>query len=151
LRVHREPRAIPVYALVAARDTRQLGPQLTRSATDCSQPAPPATDGARPQPRCVIFAGASIIRGFARTMPQLAERLEEIVGAPVLDRTELQGVFDFDLRWGTEGTRDPSIQSPEDLASLFTALQEQLGLKLQSTHGQYDVVVVDSVARPTAN
>lgn len=56
-----------------------------------------------------------------------------------------------ELRWGTPGTRDPSIQSPDDITSLVTALQEQLGLKLQSTRGQYDVVVVDSVARPTAD
>jgi uncharacterized protein (TIGR03435 family) len=83
----------------------------------------------------------------------LAQLLDSTVGSPVVDRTGLAGNFDFDFTWGPAGdvARDPSIQSPEDLAALFTALREQLGLALEPTRAPYDVLVIESISRPTPN
>jgi len=67
----------------------------------------------------------------------------------VVDRTGLTGHYDFELRWTSDG---PAASSPSATAgnpSLFTAVEEQLGLKLESTTGPVDVVVIDHVERPT--
>jgi uncharacterized protein (TIGR03435 family) len=145
-----------MYALVRERPDGTLGPKMTRSDTDCSTPAagraaPPPPAGGRARPTCTMFQTGWFIRGFARTMPQLVRLLDETVGSPVVDRTGLTGAFDFDVTWGPPGDlqTDPSQQTTEGLASLFTALREQLGLKLDATRGPYDVLVIDSVARPT--
>lgn len=65
-------------------------------------------------------------------------RLSPIVGHVVVDRTGLVGKFDFDLKWAADA-------ADTTRASIFTALQEQLGLKLESTRGPVDVLVIDRV------
>jgi uncharacterized protein (TIGR03435 family) len=69
----------------------------------------------------------------------------------VLDRTGLSGLFDLDLEWTLE--QAPSLGTgaplPTDGVSIFTAVQEQLGLKLESTEGRLDVLVLDRVEKPT--
>jgi len=67
---------------------------------------------------------------------------------PIVDQTGLQGRYDFDLRWTKDETRTTDTDAPP---GLFTALQEQLGLKLEATKAQADVLVVDKVERPAAN
>jgi uncharacterized protein (TIGR03435 family) len=69
--------------------------------------------------------------------------LYDWTGRPVVDRTGLSGRFDFTLTWAPEGSTDT------DAPSIFTALHEQLGLKLEPTTGPVDVLVIDSVERPT--
>ena len=90
------------------------------------------------------------------TLDALASTLSPWTGRVVVDRTQLRGLFDFELTW----TPEQPIRLPDDAPpiaidpngpSLFTALQEQLGLKLESTRGPVDVIVVDSVQRPTAD
>jgi|SRR5215471_1790512 len=144
LRSHRESRTLRKYALTKARADGAFGPKLARSDVDCGKrPVAPQT--------CAMFETAWSIRGFTRTIPQLVQLLDEIVGSPVQDRTGLTGTFNFDLQWGKPGDVpiDPSQQTVESLASLFTALQEQLGLKLESERGPVDVLVVDHVEKPT--
>jgi uncharacterized protein (TIGR03435 family) len=136
---HRETRELPMYALLLARKDGTLGPQLVRSTIDCEQwiaeqrpqmgaggPSPVAPGGRRPV--CLLLT----TRRFR----------------PVVDRTGLTGAFDMDLQW-TSAPAVGNAPAPDDGPSIFTALQEQLGLKLESTRGSFDVVMVDSVRRPT--
>ena len=91
------------------------------------------------------------ITADTQTMQQLASVLQALTGRPVVDRTGLTGAFDFDLQW-TSGPVAPAAGAappPDDGPSIFAALQEQLGLRLESTRGTFDVVVVDAVRRPT--
>ena len=73
----------------------------------------------------------------------LAQSLSPVVGRVVLDRTGLTGKFDFQLKWAQDPTADTTGPS------IFTALQEQLGLKLESTRGPVEVLVIDRVERPS--
>jgi uncharacterized protein (TIGR03435 family) len=88
------------------------------------------------------------------TLSQFANLLSPRVGRPVQDRTGLMGNFFVDLQWMPElGPLGPADASLTDRlpASIFTALQEQLGLKLESTKGTIDLLVIDHVERPTEN
>jgi uncharacterized protein (TIGR03435 family) len=84
-------------------------------------------------------------------MPQFSQLLEQIIGTPVFDETGLTGTFNIDARWAP--SRDPSTEpgngTPEELAAMFTALPEQLGLKLEPSRAPMDVLVIDHVERPT--
>ena len=90
-------------------------------------------------------------------LTQLADRLAPLVGRAVIDQTGLTGNFDFDLEWTpdnvrvapapNDGPRIPPVNP--DGPSLFTALREQLGLRLRSTRGPVEVLVIDSVSQPT--
>ena len=84
-------------------------------------------------------------------MQQLADVLQALAGRPVADRTGLKGAFDFDLQW-TSGPIAPADSTPPPPAegpSIFTALQEQLGLRLEPGRAPFDVVVIDAVRLPT--
>jgi uncharacterized protein (TIGR03435 family) len=83
---------------------------------------------------------------FGRRVPieMLAARLERLADRPVIDGTELTGTFDIDLQWAPELSTNNS-----DKPGLFTALVEQLGLKLEATVGMAEILVIDSVERPT--
>jgi uncharacterized protein (TIGR03435 family) len=95
------------------------------------------------------------------TIPILANGLSQVIpeiSRLVVDRTGLTGTFDIDVRWGSESAtvradRGPFSTPPLDgnAPTFFTALQEQLGLKLESTRGPVPVVVVESVGAPTPN
>ena len=97
--------------------------------------------------------------GTGLTMSNLASGLSQFVGGIdriVVDRTEVTGTFDVDLHWRLDssfaagsqtGEASPDSQAP----SLFTALEEQLGLKLERTNGPADVLVIDHVEPLTAN
>ena len=87
-------------------------------------------------------------------MSQLADRLSTMLGRTVVDKTGLTGVYDIDVRFAP----DPALQQlpagpPADAngASIFTAMQEQLGLKLQAGKGPVEVIVVDSAEKPEGN
>ena len=159
--VHRETRELPMYALVLARKDGALGRQLTSSRVDCEKwraekrpqegaggPSPVAPGGKRPA--CMMLTTARFLTGGTQTMQRLSATLQSLVGRPVVDRTGLAGTFDIDLQW-TSGTDAPSLVNPpngDGGPSIFTALQEQLGLKLEATRGPFDVVVIDRVQLP---
>jgi uncharacterized protein (TIGR03435 family) len=150
---HREMRDMPVYALVRAKADGTLGPQLRRSTVDCETEAAralaarrgggaPAQGGAKPIVRCRINTTAGRIVGTGTTISELMRRLAPVLGRPVVDRTGISGSFDLELHWSPEPIADASGPS------IFTAVQEQLGLKLDSQRAPVDVLVVDRVERP---
>lgn len=162
LAAHTETRDASVYALVRARADGQLGPQLTRSSLDCSKPgafrsgaAAPGSAAAVETPQCGIISNVdgngAVMRGGGRSMADLAGNLAGRVNREVIDRTGLSGTYDFVLRWtpenfqNTAGNAGPS----RDGTLIFTALQEQLGLKLEAQRGPVEFLIVDKVERPT--
>lgn len=147
LQVHTENRELPIYDLVMARQDRAFGPRLSRST--CAPPM--ATDAQQPGVRpCVPFrlGGGASITAEGVTMEELAARLAGFpaVQRPVRDRTGLTGAFDFQITFVGISNPDPNAGP-----GLFTALQEQLGLKLESQNAPVEVVVVDRAEAPTEN
>ena len=154
--LHAESKDRPIYALTVARKNGALGWQLHRVDVDC-EPELASQPGRRDG--CIFYAlpsGTLMLRG--QTMGGLANGLTRLLGKVVRDRTGLAGGFDADGRFNPEGLPgmyqlppdDPNRPSA-DVPSLFAALQEQLGLKLESTHGRVDVFVIDRVEHPTEN
>ena len=150
LKVHREVREQPIYALVAAQSPGRLGPNLAQSKVDCQAAAAAGRKSATPsalakpgeRPQCGTHMGFGEIKGGARPMTLLASMLAQVVQRPVIDRTELVGGFDFDLRWtpDTLPARPPGTPADQPFRmngveidpngpSIFTAVQEQLGLE----------------------
>ncbi len=89
-------------------------------------------------------AGTAVINGSKATMATFAEYLTGPAGRPVINGTGLPGEYDFNVAWSAGGT-------DSQLVSLFTALEEQLGLKLESKRAPVDVIVIDRLERPTPN
>jgi uncharacterized protein (TIGR03435 family) len=163
LEVHTEAKELPIYALVLAHSDGTLGPQLTRSTRDCATPGsggsgkPPSP--ADPPPCGMRFMPGTIQAG-GTTVALFANVLSGQSGRVVLDRTGLSGDFDFTLRWtpdqipqGFDRKASAMGLAPIDAdgPSLFTAIREQLGLKLDSQKGPVDILVVDRAERPTEN
>ena len=152
LSVHNEQRDLPIYSLVQAR-TDRLGEQLRRFGGDCARDVVvPDTTGAA----CggFKFLGRGRLVAHAVTIPMLVSILANLpdLGRIVQDHTALGGNFDLELTWTPASVgQDQSDTSQSVAPSLFTALEEQLGLKLEPTRGPVDVLVIDSVERPTPN
>ena len=156
--VHHESRDVPGYDLVLANAGQGPGPRLRRSNVDCSNPGAAAPAPADGTPACGFqsFPGKATGRvtmfDFARRV--LANALED--HPPVEDRTALAGTFDFELDWAPEGpapSRPPDVPPAPPVdpggASVFTALREQLGLKLERKKERIDVLVIDHAERAT--
>jgi uncharacterized protein (TIGR03435 family) len=147
-----ERREIPVYALVLARGDGGLGPQLSRSdISECAGPpkavptAPGAFEPNLPAPCGAGFSRPAHVGARGVEFSTLVTSVSTWADRVVVDRTGLTGTFDWDLQW----TMEPL--SPNTAAagvSLFTALREQLGLRLESQRAMVDVLVVDRVERP---
>ena len=84
-------------------------------------------------------------------MKQLAQYLAPLLEREVVDQTGLEGMFDFDLDFRPDSSSASSDPALANAPSIFTALQEQLGLKLESTRGMVEVLVIERVERPTEN
>jgi len=156
--VRRETREMPIYALVVARSDGTLGPKLTRSTTDCTAVIADARarGGAPPRPpdgrvQCGMRVNNGRIQMNAETMVNLVRNLSPIAGRSIIDRTGLTGGFDLELTWTPDLPSGNAADGPppaNDGPSLFTAMQEQLGLKLDAQRGPVDVLVIDSAVRP---
>jgi uncharacterized protein (TIGR03435 family) len=159
LKVHDEMRQRDVYALIVARTDRRFGAGLKPTAAEesahCASleaeplPAPEwLPDGTR---RCsASFRGGMKLRG--RPLTDLADMLGELVGRPVTNRTGLTQRFDADLDGAFNWDHLVGGGVSDTLGSnavIFTALQEQLGLKLEPARGPVRTIVIDSVERPT--
>jgi uncharacterized protein (TIGR03435 family) len=144
LKTHVESRPTPVFALTPLRPG-VLGPALTRSSLDCSNPAqrPPASAGV---PSCAFQYTDGLIRGRGVTLDLCAAELA--AGRTVVNRTGLDGSYDVELRWTPDATATPSDDAPPTLA---TALREQLGLRIDSATVAMEHLVIDSVQRPEEN
>jgi uncharacterized protein (TIGR03435 family) len=155
LLVRRESREMPIYALVVTRADGQPGKGLRRSQNDCAAlvkaaggaPIPPASDG---RPRCGLTGRSGMIMAGGYPMSQLVRFLAPQVERAVIDRTGLNGDWDFDLRF-TPPQIAAATNAPldTDSTSLFTALQEQLGLKLEPGRAPVDVLVIERAERPS--
>jgi uncharacterized protein (TIGR03435 family) len=158
LKMHTEAREQSVFGLILARRDGQLGEHLKKSNTDCKRPTAPVTapiDLSVPNQCGVIMGGPGRMNFRGVTMETIAAQLSSRVGRSVVDRSGLEGRYDLDLEFSPQplqaGSGDPAApdRPAGDAASLYTALQEQLGLKLDSQKGSIDVTVIDSVEHPT--
>jgi uncharacterized protein (TIGR03435 family) len=168
LSVHQEKREIPIYTLTLARTDGRLGPQLQHSTMDCAalmaaargRGGPgPVGRGLSPneRPQCGMRMTPGVLSGGGFPVSQLATTLSQFVQRAVVDKTGLTGDFDLDLKWTPE--QMPAFTPPPGAPplppidpngpSIFTAVQEQLGLKLESTKAPVDVLVIDHAELPT--
>jgi uncharacterized protein (TIGR03435 family) len=131
LALHRETKQLPTYALVVDKSGAKIQP---------------VADG---QPSTTGRSGR--VQATKVSMQHFADLLGRYLGQPVTDSTGLTGVFDFTLEWSPGPTEDPTAAGANG-PSLFTALEEQLGLKLDSRKAPFEVLVVDRMEKlPTGN
>jgi bla regulator protein blaR1 len=169
LAVHTETREIPVYELTQARRDRTLGSKLKPAATDCEavmsamlksarEGGPPPTAGPQlpdGRPACGMrFGPGNRLVAGGTSMAALSRNMSNPAGRIIVDKTGLIGGFDFELEFTPDpsaaGGQPPAV-SDTNLPSLFTALEEQLGLKLVPERRPVEVLVIDGVERPTEN
>ena len=155
LKLHRENKEAPVYALVVAKD----GPKI-KLAPDQTSPSVngPAEPGADPN-RGAMRIGSGSLVGSAVTLSLFTRLLSQRLDRTVVDNTNLDGRFDIRLYWTPDvgeaaaldagGNPLPPVDSTGP--SIFTAIQEQLGLRLVSTKGPVDLTIIDHVEKPSAN
>jgi uncharacterized protein (TIGR03435 family) len=170
LKAHKETRDLPVYELTVPRNGSKMklsGDQtppapLAPPPGGPGGPPPPFAPGQRPRGTVgsSIGDGRFVIEASAVPISTLVNALQQRVDRPIIDKTGLTGLFDIRLEWapGAEApplpfTRNPDAPPPPpvDGPSVFTAIQEQLGLRLESAKGPTEVVVIDSVQKPTEN
>jgi uncharacterized protein (TIGR03435 family) len=149
LKVHRETRELLTYLLLLARSGPKLKPAVLN----------PHLPVNIPQNRINVM-GQGWLEGHDCDMALLTKMLgslPEVDGRTVIDRSGLTGKYDFTLKWTPNSTTDPAAsitetaRSPESRPSFFTALQEQLGLRLASAKEQVEVIVIDDVDKPSEN
>jgi uncharacterized protein (TIGR03435 family) len=163
LKVHHETKEQQVYALVVAK-AGKLHEAEGECASRGSIPPPPPEPGKLPTAFCGgFFMFPGHLSGRKVEMGQFIESLSRFTGRIVLDKTNLMGKYDIDLQYTPDsgqfpappGGGDPGLpplpQADPNGPSLFTALQEQLGLKLESQKGPVEMMVIDHVERPSEN
>ena len=174
--MHNETKDSPIYALILARSDGKLGPSLKKSETDCeamfaagrgrgrgAMPPPGPPQPGEPMP-CGIRIGPGNMAVGGASLAQVANSLGMFAGRVVQDRTSLTGNYDFNLTWTPDqmpprppGAPDGPPPQFNGVAvdpngpSLFTAVQEQLGLKLDSQRGPVSVLVIDRAEKPVEN
>lgn len=155
--IRQDTREIDAYALVLDRADRRPGPQLRPSNGDCEavRVARSASPPAEPPPIARGYCGTKGAPGNVATsgmpMADFARNLASVAGRLVVDRTGLTGPYDLDLQWTPD--QQPVAGAPPgaqaDGTSLFAALREQLGLKLEPIKTMTEVLVIDSGQLPT--
>ena len=142
LKVHHETKELTEYSLVLARN----GSKLKETTSDASAAPAQAANVVTATPT----GGITVQNGSLRL---LVNTLANILGSPVVDKTGLTGAYDFALQWNR--AQSAVFVSPNDSdssgPSLFTALEEQLGLKLEATKAAGDVLIVDHADHPSEN
>jgi uncharacterized protein (TIGR03435 family) len=146
LKIHHETRILPMYDLIVAKGGPRLKP---------NPPIPPSPDAAKDpeaaRPRGMSM-GPGMLQGQGLTMTAIANQLSYVVEATVSDKTALTGDFNFELKWTPDNAAPANRDtSSEPNVSIFTAVQEQLGLKLQPTKGPVDTLVIDHAEQPSEN
>ena len=146
---HYESQERPVYNLVVARPGGRLGPQIRRIDVDCltykADPNDRGASGGEMPPCSSRMSGGTtlLIVSGGRTMQELGDSMQGLVGRPIVDKTGLSGYYAFTL--DTSGFADPGP------GAIFTAVQEQLGLKLESARAPINTLIVDRIERPAEN
>jgi uncharacterized protein (TIGR03435 family) len=170
LKAHAETRELPAYAMTLARRDRQLGAQIRPTQADCTRASTLRLDEVRAAvrdgwPPCgmayfVSFATSNAsgngvrmrVRRTGVTLEALATALQANLERPVIDQTGLSGRFDVEYAFAPQSpTPRAEPASGPEAPMLFVALEEQLGLKLESRRLNVPVLVVDSIDRPTEN
>jgi uncharacterized protein (TIGR03435 family) len=131
MRIHQETRHLPIYHLVLAKPQAGIGPALRAAAPDCASLC-----------GSIKSTAPGNVTATSVAMGSIAHTMSVWVKRTVVDRTGIDGNWDFTLTYAPEGVSESSAPS------IFTAVQEQLGLKLEPTTGPVDVLVVDSAQRP---
>ena len=150
-----EKRELQSYALVKARANGPLGPNLKPSTAKCTgggvlTPAPAGASNPDAVPCGVRPAGAGRIQLVGIPLGQLAPLVSLVVGRPVVDKTGITGLYDIELRFAPGAAIGSDLANP-DAPSVFTALEEQLGLKLDAERETVEVLVITSIDRPSEN
>lgn len=160
LKLHHETKDLRVYALMVAKHGLKI--------QEVSKPGPVRGEvGGPPTPKtspAQRYPGGATIFSSYQSMPLFAQMLSRFLGVTVLDRTGLTGHYRFELSWmpgpgerfamggpNSASAVEASGQTPPSGPSIFTALQEQLGLKLKLEKGTVDVAVIDHIEPPTPN
>jgi uncharacterized protein (TIGR03435 family) len=156
LKFHQEIKEQPIYSLVVAKPGR-----LDPINGDCAPISEPPDPAKFPSGPCgFLFTVPGQIAGQKATISQLADALSLNTDRVVLDRTNLGGKYNIKLEYTPEGPIPPPLAEPgapplppidPNGPSLFSALQEQLGLKLESQKGPVEVMVIDQIERPSEN
>jgi uncharacterized protein (TIGR03435 family) len=166
LKVRRDTKEGPIYALVLVRSDGRLGSKLEASTVDCDArrgrgagpggrggPPPPPRPGEKPE--CGAFMLPGGMSGGGVSMDQLAQMLSTRVGRPVVNKTGLAGHFGFTLDFTPDQMPPPGAPVPPGVPpidpngpSIFTALQEQLGLKLDSQRGPVETLASKAYLHP---
>jgi uncharacterized protein (TIGR03435 family) len=141
LTFHRDKQELPAYALTVGRN----GPKLTKSAGD---------PNGLPS---LLFRGLGLLPAQNASMAEFASVMQSaVLDRPVVDRTGITGKYDFTLNWTPDdsqfrsmGARVPPAPENTTVPGLFTAIEEQLGLRLESTRAPIEVLVIDRVEKPT--
>lgn len=152
VQAHVETRQLPIYNLVRSQQDGRLGPQLKPSTAACRSVLIAPTTAQGQIPLCGFTrVGPGILSGVNVTMSLLTGVLADRpdIGRVVRDQTGLSGGFDLDLEF-TPVTTATANDNP-NVPGLFTALRDQLGLKLASARGPVEVLVIDRAERPTDN
>ena len=141
LTLHRETKELPVYALVIAKK----GPKLQETHPGDNDPTG-------------MTFGWGLLKGEGVPIALLVRHLSrQQLDRPVVDKTGLTGKYDFTLKWIPDDRRTPTVgqqgtdDTPPPGPSIFTAIQEQLGLRLEPQKGPVEVLVIDHVERPSEN
>jgi uncharacterized protein (TIGR03435 family) len=163
---HAETREQSIYQLVLAHRDGKLGDKLTPSNTDCTPTSPNgrgrgqvALPAPGERPKCGFMVGPGRILIGGQTMTAFAGNLSRFAGGIVVDKTNLSGTYDIELTYAADSASNPTgrevlpLTAPassitSDAPSLFAALQEQLGLKLEPARGNVDVLVIDNAQKP---
>jgi uncharacterized protein (TIGR03435 family) len=169
LAVSHETKELPIYALVVAKSGSKLKevPPPDAQANSGRPPALPPPSGPNPPPvppgmfRMMIGrGGVSTLTASASPISDLVMMLSQQLGRQLVDQTGLKGTYDFTLQWTSDmGLGGGVLPVAPDSAgandaggtSIFTALQDQLGLRLESTKGPVDTIVVDHIEEPSEN
>ena len=155
LKTHRETHEDRIYALVLARGDGRLGPELRPSALDCKTiieerqrggSSRPAIDPANPVPECGAAMGPRSYRARGVQIGALANTLSAMMRELIVDDTGLTGWYDMNMSMTLDAQ-----PAPDGPPSIFTAIQEQLGLKLEPRRGPVETFVIDSVQRPVGD
>ena len=147
LTYHQVTRELPVFTLVVAKNGIKLRESGEGSCVVPGADVPPVAPGQRPPDFCgTFFARRSRIDGTRITISQLIVALDTQLDRPLIDKTGLTGAWDVHLVWSPDDGPDNDTGP-----SIYTALQEQLGLRLEATKGPVPVLVIDHIERPSEN
>ena len=166
LSIRRETKELPIYAMVLARKDGRLGPQLVESKEGaCTQPdptklPPPPEPGKPPAFMCgQLMMNLRRLTATAIPVSDMIPMLSRTLGKTIVDKTGLTGKYDITLTWTPDESQ--ALQLPPDTPkpppsdstgpSIFTALQEQLGLKLESQKGPVELFIVERAEKPSEN